>query len=164
MTNPLRVVLDSNVFDCFLRADGSVNDELIDLTNNCIEQARMVVYTTHVQDDELAQTPDCNKRAKLFEIRARLSLTEISTSGAIWNVSRWGMSTWGNGKGPIKLEHIQKGNPKHSEDALIGATASACADVLVTGEVKKFRNKVNAQKTTLKVWTFTDFESFVKQS
>lgn len=153
---PLRFVLDSNIYDCFINADLTLNELHVEKVNRCIQAGLIEIYITHVQVDEHNATPNKSKRNALADVRYKLPARLIATSGAIWDVSKWDMCTYDNGAGEITLEQIQKGNPKHSEDALISATASAGADVFVTNE-KQLKNKINNLATPLHVWTFTDF-------
>jgi hypothetical protein len=49
----LRAMLDSNAFDKLL-----VIDDAIDVLNDLASRGRLVILTTHVQRDELAETPE----------------------------------------------------------------------------------------------------------
>lgn len=159
---PLHLVFDSNVYDCFLNPDLTLNEQLVNCVNKCVQAGKIDIFTTHVQVDELNATPCESKRKALADVRNSLMTKLIVTSGAIWDVSKWDMCTYDNGAGPIKLEDIQKGNPKHCEDALITSTASAGADVLVTNEIR-LRNKINNLGTPLQVWNFTEMIAFVQR-
>jgi len=62
------------------------------------------------------------------------------------------------------LSTVQGGNPKHSEDALIAATAELEADVLVTndGQLKRrLRKSQQTRASPIQIWKFEDFRQFV---
>jgi hypothetical protein len=157
MNPPLRVELDSNAFDEFLLDDRREDDVLIARVNSYVRAAKLVLLTTHVQEDELAATPNAVRRETLLRVFRKLDQQRIATSAMSWDHSKWGEAKWGSGGGQIRVEHIQKGHPRQSKDALIGTSASADADVLVTNEKRTLPNRIAARGTMLKVWTFEKF-------
>jgi predicted nucleic acid-binding protein len=55
---------------------------------------------------------------------------------------------------------IQNGNLKHTEDAMIGATALIEADIFVTND-EKFRRKFIMLKSNVKIMSFAEFSSYL---
>lgn len=101
------------------------------------------LYTTHVQWDELNNTPDISRRHALLSIFVQLSPSQIPTSGSVWGVSKWGMSKWGGGDGLIErmrpvLQALDKRSSRkkrlenQTRDILIAASAITNGLTLVT--------------------------------
>lgn len=137
---PLRVMIDTMVFDELVA--GSAARQAVD---EAVAAGRIVLVTSHVQRDQLdAGAPDAVKA-----VAGDLRLETVPTSGAVWGVSRWGEADWGDGTA-ASVTGLMIGNPRHAEDALIGATAAAEADVLVTQD-KPFARRVRAAATMIEV-------------
>lgn len=151
---PQRVMLDSNIFDKLLADPGAVR-----VLNALTKRKLIVILTTHVQADELAAVPGTKAalRASLLAVYARLEMTEIPTSGAVFGVSKWDQSMWGDGSGTLRISDIMRTNPKDAEDALIAITADANADIFVTAETKDLPNRIKARGTALQVLGYEDF-------
>lgn len=76
-------MLDTNLFNDI--ADGKIRLSAF---------AGRRLFATHVQLDELNNTPDVERRGKIcasFQIAAP---DELITSGAIWDVSKWDRAKW----------------------------------------------------------------------
>ncbi len=82
------------------------------------------------------------------------SLTERNL--IVYGPSKFGGAIYGHGTGSVHIDHIMSSNPKDAEDALIGITADANADILVTNE-KDLRKRIQAQKPALEVLCFDEF-------
>jgi hypothetical protein len=63
-----------------------------------------------------------------------------------WDISKWGMASWGGSDDYEAIRHCES----HLEDAIIAATASTDAHVLVT-EDKRLRNRARGRLKT-PVW------------
>lgn len=149
----MKVMLDSNIFDRIVTTKGLV-DDLIRLATD--EKIDMV--TTHVQEDELNRIPDAEKRNAVIQVPRQV----IKTSGAIYDVSKYGQAKYGDGSVQgHSHQDVHKGNPKHAEDALISLTALKQVDVFVT-EDKTLHKKVTQMSTSLQVWSFQDFVNHVE--
>ena len=159
MIIPYRVMLDTNIFDELLADPGSQQ-----VLNDLIKRNVIVILTTHVQADEIAATPDsrAGHRVALQAMYARLQMTEIATSGAVWDVSKWNRSRWGDGAGGLRIGDIMRSNPEDAEDALIAITADANADVFVTAETKDLPKRIRARGTALKVLDFSAFVAWMR--
>jgi len=113
----LNFMLDSNAHDAILHH--GLSKKIAELVGT----GRIVILTTHIQQDEIAETPDLDKRANLQSIGAK----RVATSGALWGLSRWGAAEFGDGSGDVKIGDVRTDGPRHIADALIGATAAAKA-------------------------------------
>jgi predicted nucleic acid-binding protein len=131
-------MVDSNVFDVLVD-DAAARQAVL----AAIEDKRLVLRTTHVQEDELAATPDKDRRTQLQQVVPR---DRVVTSVGVFGVSKWGAASFG---GSEEHEAIRHG-PNHIEDAIIAATAVTDAHVLVTEE-KRLRNRAQA-RLTVPVW------------
>jgi hypothetical protein len=102
------------------------------------------VFVTHVQRDELQQTPDIDRRSQLFAAFNAVDPGTVRTSSAVWNVSKFGQVDWSSGDGVYDriLQAIMAGDSRrrkkkrnpHNQprDALIAETALKLDLVLVT--------------------------------
>src|SRR5258707_10686409 len=124
----MRIMLDSNVHD-LIAADQSVFSAI----KERIADSRLQLVSTHVQRDELSLAPE-PKRAVLLAIYGMSE--SVSTTGAVWDVSKWDESSWGDDKVNASIVAMMSGNPNHAEDALIAATAAGQAYALVTNETR----------------------------
>lgn len=120
------------------------------------QSGQIEILITHIQEDELSRIPNKTKRELVMKVPGN----RVSTEGAIWNVSRYGEATFGSGGGDLKIEDIQKGNPSHSEDALIATTAAAKADILVTDE-GTLPKRIRTSGSKVKVWDFLEFQKYI---
>jgi hypothetical protein len=149
----LRVMLDSNVHDAVV-----ASARIRKLIDTLTVSGRIVLISTHIQDDELSRIGDQDKRDAVLSIKRE----NVPTSAAMWDISRWDECKWGDEDTNEKTRALTKGNPKHAEDALIGVTAADEADVLVTDD-DRFAKRVIAAKLDLQVWSFADFVSFLEE-
>lgn len=145
-------MFDSNIYDKVI-ADEALFSQLRSL----VDSNQLEIVSTHVQLDELGKIEDDAKRESALAVPS----TIVPSMGFVLDVSRLDMACLDGGDpGIIEYEQIQKGNPKHIEDALIALTAHHEAAVLVT-EDNNLTNKIKATKTTLTLWKFEEFKSFV---
>lgn len=105
MTLParLRVMFDSNAYDEILRHNDA------DRIRALIEAGELAVVTTHVQEDELRQIADAEKRMALLDVYHRVGGSRIAPGDVIA-----GDTTY------------------LSRDDLLAGVAKACCDALVT--------------------------------
>src|SRR5688500_3992097 len=110
----MKVILDSNVFDDLL--DGTLSYEL--LLNSNIE-----IFATHIQVEELTATPETEKKEHLLHALRVVEPAVIPTESFVIGTSRIGFAKIGSGDIINKIRTGEKGNWKHTNDALIGETA-----------------------------------------
>jgi hypothetical protein len=118
-------MLDTNIYD-LLVADAPT----LQLVEDRVAAGRISIITTHVQVDQLIDIPDATKRQAVLSVPT----VKVRTTGAMWDVSKWGEARFGDDSTNANLDQLMKGNPKHAPDALIGVTASSVADMLVTND------------------------------
>ncbi len=146
---PERVICDSNIHDA-VAADGHLKS-LIDQCRDC---GLIILKTTHVQDTELSKIPDENDIGQKGAINAE----RIGTAVFVLGYSRLGEDRLGGINAAFAA--LQKGNPKHTEDAMIGATAFSDADILVTND-SNFRKKFEKLKANTTVMSSAEFGSWL---
>lgn len=150
----MRIMLDTMIYDKIIETPG-----MTEQLNQLSMEGKIEILSTHIQEDELAAIPDKQKRTAVQAIRRR----EVPTSGAIWNVSKWGKATWGDGSsGGIAIADIRSPCKGHSHDALIGTTAARDVDVLVTDD-GRLANRMRASKSPCQVWGFARFKAFLSR-
>jgi predicted nucleic acid-binding protein len=144
----MRIMLDTNVHD-LIAADHGVRDAIL----KRIEYGQLRLVSTHIQRDELARAPGPKRDALL----AIYGLAEkVPTTGAMFDVSCFDEASWGTDEASVSTVALMAGNHKHAEDALIAATASNEADVLVTDDTR-LASKIPRAGFTCEVWSWGQF-------
>lgn len=127
-------ILDTNVFNALLDGD-------LDLSLFIGKR----VYVAHLQEDELANTPDTVRRDALLALATRLVAEPIPTSSAVWDVSKFGQAKWTKRnslfekiRSKIRAEDASAGKKlrpqNQTRDALLGETAIREGLTLVTND------------------------------
>jgi predicted nucleic acid-binding protein len=57
------------------------------------------IFTTHIQRNELENTPDNDKRERLLETFKAFDPTNVPTSSFVFDVSEWDMACWSDDDG-----------------------------------------------------------------
>lgn len=124
------VIFDTNVFSNIL--DGK-------LTIDQITSWNIKVKVTHIQLDELTNSPDESLRSNLLNLFEEIVDETLSTESFILDVSRFGFFKFGAHDGIY--EGLKKEKFKHINDALIGEVAIRQNILLLTDD-KKLKKKV----------------------
>jgi hypothetical protein len=148
----MRIMLDSNVHDLVL-----ADQVALSVIKQRIADGRLTLVSTHVQRDELSLAPE-PKREALLAIYGMAE--KVSTTGAVWDVSKWDESSWGSDAVNASIVAHMAGNTKHAEDALIAATAADEADVLVTNETR-LASKIQRAGISVEVWSWSEFVAWL---
>lgn len=141
-----RVMFDTNAYDAIM-AHGDVGK---------IIASELHIITTHIQEDELRQIKDNQKREALLKVYFQISRKPVSTSVAVWGVSKWGQSNWTGDQARQSFSAIQRNRPVASRDEIIGTTAKDQCDLFVT-EDGKFATRLSAAAPNLRVLNYADF-------
>lgn len=115
-------MFDTHIFDKIL-------DGQIDLSQPGVGHR---LFITHVQRDEIERCKDQRRREELLRIFESVPQIVVPTESGVFGVSRFGGAKFSDDSSI--LEAIRKGNPKHTEDALIAETCIKQNLVLVTEE------------------------------
>jgi rRNA-processing protein FCF1 len=122
-----RVLLDSNALDPVLNAFGAY-----EALEDAVNSEQLEVFYTHATIDEIAATPDLERRQWLLNLLVFLG-RPIYTSGAVVDVSRLNFCRV-MADNDETFEPLRSGSIKHSRDALIAHTALNESCALVTNE------------------------------
>ena len=147
----MRFMLDTMIFD-YIVADASLADAVRDAATS----GSMVIVTTHIQEDQIADIQDDAKR----EAISRIARTVVPTTGLALGVSRLGMSGLASKKTSATLERIGRRHLRTVKDALIAASARDQADALVTND-KTLRKRIRREGLNVTLLTFEEFSRYV---
>ena len=122
-----RVIFDSNALDPVLTQRGAY-----EVLEQAVSAAELGVFFTHITIDEIAATPELEKRQWLVNLLVFLG-RPILTSGALVEFSRVNFCcVMADGDGAF--EPLRSGSIRHSRDALIAHTALHEGCALVTND------------------------------
>lgn len=121
-----RVLLDSNALDPLSRFGA------FEVLDQAVSSAKLEVFFTHITVDEIAATPDLEKRQWLLNLLVFIG-RPILTSGAVVDFSRFSFCCL-MADDDDTFEPLRSGNIKHSRDALIAHTALNEGCALITNE------------------------------
>jgi predicted nucleic acid-binding protein len=144
-------MIDTNIFDLVV-----ANDGVAAKLREVIQNGKVKILSTHIQEDELAEITNLEKRKKIALVPREV----IPTHGFVVDVSRIGMARIGSEATNKSVERIEQGNPRHTHDALIAATADQDTDVLVT-EDTTLTSRVKNQGLNVEVWNYQRFSQFI---
>lgn len=121
-----RVVVDANAIDLFIDLQGA--EEFV---RSSVDHGQLEVLYTHITIDELAATPDQERRSRLLLLLVGLGHL-VPTGAFVLGFSRLGYGRLtSDGEA---LEAFRSGNVVHTRDALIAATAQYEQCALVTND------------------------------
>ncbi len=148
-------MLDTQIIDLIVGTPG-----MVDGLNQLSAAGEMVILCAHIQEDELAGIPDEHKRADI----AKIVKEKVPTAGGVWDVSKWGEFTWGDGRsGGVSINDVRAKSHSHTKDALIGTTAAQHADVLVT-EDRRLANRMRALQSSCVIWGFNQLKEYFSRN
>lgn len=122
-----RVLLDSNALDPLLTQSGA-----FEVLDQAVSSAKLEILFTHITVDEIAATPDLEKRQWLLNLLVFLG-RPILTSGAVADFSRLNFCRV-MADDDDTFEPLRSGSIRHSRDALIAHTALNEGCALITNE------------------------------
>jgi predicted nucleic acid-binding protein len=146
-----RVICDTNVHDAV-----AVDPGFKRLIERAVADGHIALSTTHVQLTELSKIPPRNDIGQASAIGANRTGTAVF----VLDYSRLDEDRLGTPQTNAAFEAIRQGNPRHTEDAMIGATAFADADILVTDDTK-FRKRFEALNSPVEVMSSVEFASYI---
>ena len=93
---------------------------------------------THVQIDEINNTKDAERRARLFLMFAEVRPQVVPTESFVWDISRWDHGKWSDGVLYTRLKQdldaLNKSKSNNARDILIAEVAIANGYTLVTAD------------------------------
>lgn len=113
-----------------------------EVLDQAVKSGKLAVFFTHVTVDEMAATPDLEKRQRLLNLLVFLG-RPIATSVMVLDFSRLDFCRL-IADDDTAFEPLRSGNIKHSRDALIAHTALHEGCVLITNE-KRLASRAREQ-------------------
>ena len=120
-----RYMLDTMIFNRILDHDLDVK---------LFKSKDFQILTTHIQRDEINNTPNDTRRNALLSVFEQIE-NPLPTESALWGESNWGESKWGSDNLVEEiLKELDKEDkrPNNPKDALIADTAIKNNCILVT--------------------------------
>jgi predicted nucleic acid-binding protein len=148
---PTRVMCDTQVHDAV-----AADPQLKQVIEQRQAAGQISVSTTHIQIDQLAKIPATRDIGQAGAIAAE----RVGTGVFVLGHSRLSEDRLGDATLNATYTQLQKGNARHTEDAMIGATAVLEADILVT-EDKTFRSRFKALGTNAQVMSVQEFATYL---
>jgi len=149
----LKIMLDTNQYDRLLKAPVTY-DRLLQLQSH----GEIELLTTHIQRDEILAVDDPEKRGPLEALLGQARL--IGTRGVVVGVSRIGLARLGDDKDHALIEHVRgRAWKRKTKDALIVATATKDADVLVTDDDRLIRRMKRYPGARCEAVNFEEFQT-----
>lgn len=149
-------MLDSNAVDSIID-----DKSLLDCVVAAINDGKLTLYITHIQDGEIRDTPEwkAEKRSNLQKFIQKYC-TSIATRGFVHGVSVLGEAAFYDGE---EIDAICDGDRKMMHDALIAATANCDADYLVTNDDKLIK-RVKKELPNFRVLRNFEFNKLILES
>ncbi len=148
-----RVILDCMVYDAVAQ-----DRRLKQLIEQCQRVCSLFVLSTHVETDQLAAIPADKDIGQANAV----SVEPIPTPVCIIDHSRIDRSRIGTDALNAAYTKLRIGNPKHTDDAIIGTTAVSDADILVTDD-KGFRNRFKKLRSSVRVMSSAEFATYLEE-
>ena len=120
-------VVDTNIFNKLLDGVISIDDLPRDSE----------FFASHIQIDEINNTTDKERRARLLLSFEGLETKFLQTESMVWDVSRWDQSKWdGTAYEKLKsdLDALNKSKANNPHDALIAEVALLNGHTLLTAD------------------------------
>ncbi len=151
------ILIDTHIFDC-IDEDPSFTKALSDR----IGEGRLKLQITHIQKDEIEAMRDekVEERERLLNLIDVLSIETIATKGAVYGISKYGLSTYDEG---TDLDYLRNQNKKENptRDALIFNTAMLEeVDIFVSNDTRRAK-KLKSLRPKITVMSFDEFTQFI---
>jgi hypothetical protein len=137
------MILDTNVYDAAID-----NDQLRNLMAKKQESGSIALFSTRIENEELAAIPPLQDRGQKSAVQTVL----ISPAVFVLDASHLDDDRLGTDEANAAFNYLQNGSKKHTNDAMIGATAMIDADILVTND-HRLLNRLSAIDSKVKVIT-----------
>ncbi|MBI3702717.1 MAG: hypothetical protein HY244_02415 [Rhizobiales bacterium] len=146
-------MLDTDIHDTI-----AVDEEFARRIKQCQAAGHITLQSTHIQQEEIADIPTDRDIGQANVVDTQ----RIGASVLVWGKSLWGEDRWGTKDMNEAFVQLQKGNLKHTEDAMIGVTALTDADILVTND-QRFRTKFQSLTSRVIVMSSEEFAAFLQK-
>lgn len=143
----MRYMLDTMIFNHIIDDPAFAN-----VVRDAARSGSITIVTTHIQEDQIADNPDAEKR----EAISRIPRTVVPTTGVAVGVSRLGMARFADDDTSATIERIGQRHVKNTRDALIAASARDEADMIVTDD-KTLRKRILREDLNVPLLNFEEF-------
>ena len=142
----IRILLDSNIYNC-LEADEATRIRILEMiTNETIE-----IVVSPVIVDELRESP-------FRDVPNFFPITRITESVFVVGIARVGLARVGKGQ----TFNAHRGESKKSKDAIIADTADTDCEILVS-EDKRCRERLNKVGKKCKALSYAEFKKWLQK-
>lgn len=150
-------MLDSNVSHALVD-----DDSLRVALRRAADRGSIALLVTHIQVDENLDHPDQEQGRRLIHAMMGTGVRAVPTYGLVLDVSRPESATLFDETTAAMFEAFRKGNPKHSQDGLLAATAMHENAIFVTAENEKHCRRLRRHFRGLEVWALGDLRAFLE--
>lgn len=150
-SEPMRFMLDTMIFNHIVD-----DPRFAKVVRDAAHGGAITIVSTHIQEDQIADNPDGEKR----EAISRIPRTVVPTTGFALDVSRLGMAKFADDDTSATIERMGQLHLKNTKDALIAASARDEADVIVT-EDKTLRHRIRREGMNVRLMSFEEFRRHV---
>jgi predicted nucleic acid-binding protein len=156
LAGPMRFMLDSNV------SHALVDDDKLRLAvRRAADRGFIALLVTHIQVDENLDHPDPDQGRRLIHALIGTGARTVPTYGLALQASRPEHAMLFDEAMAGMFEAFRRGNPKHTQDGLLAATALHETAILVTAENEKHRRRLRRFFPGLEVWGVNDLQAFL---
>jgi len=124
----MKYVVDTNIINWLV--DGKIDNSMLPSDGEFV--------ATHIQIDEINKTSDEERRARLFLTLASSLSDLLPTESAVWDVSRFNWSKYGDGVAynsmKSQLDSLNGGKASNIKDALIAEVCLVNSHTLLTAD------------------------------
>lgn len=122
-------------------------------------EGRIVLQSTNIEARQLAAIPPERDVGQASIVQTE----QIGTAVFVLGISVLSQDCISDKNDPasVAFDELQKRNPKHTADALIGATAHVRADILITDD-SSFFARFKRLQSTVRVMKTAEFRSFLR--
>lgn len=152
-----RFMLDSNVSHALVD-----DDSLKVALRRAADRGSIGLLVTHIQVDENLDHPDQEQGRRLIHAMMGTGVRAVPTYGLVLDVSRPESATLFDEATAAMFGAFLQGNPKHSQDGLLAATALHENAILVTAENEKHCRRLRRHFRGLEVWALGDLRAFLE--
>ena len=127
---PTTILLDTQAYD-FVAANMRLKTLIADMQ----QDGRIELISTRIEADELDEIPPHRDIGQ----KSSVSSSKVGSAIFLLDISFLDEDRLGSDEVNAAFHHIENGKPKHTNDAMIGATAYSDADYLVTNDNRLIR-------------------------
>jgi predicted nucleic acid-binding protein len=149
---PVRVMIDTHIYDVV-----AADSEMKALIERRQLDGQIKLISTHIEAGELAKIPGDRDIGQATAVNTE----RVGAAVFVLDYSKLDEDRLGTEEANSAFSQIQKNNLRHTEDAMIGATALIEVDILVTDD-DRFKRKFAALKSDIKMMSADEFGIYLR--